>query len=92
MIPSTDTIIREDIIRLLAERDPSVNSEELISKLDQPLDHFYKINSQRGIDIATELAEIYDLPELPPMKMRNRRFYISIGGLVEYIKKRSEGS
>lgn len=92
MIPNNDTIIKEDIIRLLAERDPDVNPEELRSKLDQPLEQIYKINSQIGIDIASELAEIYELPELPPMKMRNRKFYISIGGLVEYIKKKSEGS
>ena len=90
MIPTDDKIIKEDIIRLLAERDPDVDAEELRSKSDQPLDQIYKINSQIGIDIACELAEIYHLTEPPPMKLRNRKFYTSIGGLVEFIKKSSQ--
>lgn len=83
----SDDKIACDIIELLAERDPDVDPEELRSKLDQPLDQIYKINSWLGVDIASELAEIYDLPKLPRTKLANRKFYISIGGLVEYIKR-----
>jgi|GEM_PF-4557164 len=86
MMPSDDKIAG-DIIELLAERDPDVDPEELRSKLDQPLDQIYRINSLIGVDIASELTEIYDLPKLPPTKIGNRKFYVSIGGLVEYIKK-----
>lgn len=83
----SDDKIESDIIGLLAERDPGVDPEELRSKLDQPLDQIYKINSLIGVDIASALTEIYDLPKPHPTKMRNRKFYISIGGLVEYIKR-----
>ena len=86
MMFSDDKIVH-DIIGLLADRDPEVDPEELRSKLDQPLDQIYKINSLTGVDIATELTEIYGLPKVPRTKLANKKFYVSIGGLVEYIKR-----
>ncbi len=91
MIPDNNTILN-DIIKLLAKRDPDVDPEELKSKLDQPLDLIYKINSQIGTGIASELRELYGLPEIPPTKLKNRKFYISIDGLVKLIKKMSNYS
>lgn len=91
MAPNQDIIIN-DIIKLLVKRDPDADPNELESKLDQPLDQIYKINSQIGTGIASELREMYDLPEIPPKKLKKRSFYISIGGLVELILKMSQSS
>lgn len=91
MIPTDEEIIN-DIIRLLVDRDPDANPEELRLKLDQPLDQIYKINSQIGTGIASELKEIYNLPDIPQTKLKNRNFYISIGGLLSLIKAMSENS
>lgn len=89
MLPE-DQFIIDDIIQQLAERDPAADPEELRLRLDEPLEQIYKINSQIGIDIATELAEKYDLPEPPRMKLQGRQNYISIGGLLEHLKDRSQ--
>lgn len=89
MIPDYDTI-RNDIIRLWAKRDPGVDPEELKSKLDQPLDRIHKINSHIGTGIASELRELYSLPELPPTKLKKGKFYISIDGLVELVMEMSQ--
>jgi len=91
MIPNRDIIIN-DIIKLLVKRDPGADPDELESKLDQPLDQIYKINSQIGTGIASELRESYKLPEIPSTKLKNRKFYISIGGLVELIIEMSQYS
>jgi len=91
VIPDYNTI-RNDIIRLWAKRDPDVDPEELRSKLDQPLDRIHKINSQIGTGIASELRELYNLPELPPTKLKKRKFYISIDGLTELIIEMSQHS
>jgi hypothetical protein len=91
MIPDSNIIIN-DIINLLAKRDPDVDPDELVSKLDQPLDQIYKINSQIGMGIASELRELYSLPEIPPTKLKNRKFYISINGLAELIIEMSKYS
>jgi len=86
MIPDESEIL-DIIIRLLGERDPEADPIELRSKLDQPLDKVYKINSLIGVDIAAELTEMFGLPELPPTKMRRREYYVSIAGLLDYISK-----
>ena len=91
MIPDRNVIVN-DIIRLWAKRDPDVDPKELRSKLDQPLDRIYKINSQIGTGIASELRELYGLPEIPPTKLNNRKFYISIDGLAELIIEMSQYS
>jgi hypothetical protein len=91
MIPGDETIL-EDVLRLLVERDPNADRDELKSKLDQPLDRIYDINSQIGIGIASALRELYRLPGLPPTKLKNRNFYISIGGLLDLIKEMAVGS
>ena len=91
MIPSDDKIV-EEIIRLLVERDPNADPEDLKSKLGQPLDQIYDINSHIGTAIASALRELYGLPELPPTKLKNRDYYVSIGGLLELIKRIAAGS
>lgn len=90
MLPSDDQII-EDIIQLLADNDPGVDPLALRAKRHEPLDQIYPINSQIGVDIATQLAEKYDLPAVLRMKLRQRKDYISIGGLLDHIKKRCKG-
>lgn len=89
MLPSDPDIIN-NIIQKLAERDPAADPEELILRLNEPLEEIYRINSQIGIDIASELAEEYDLPELPRMKLKGRENYISIGGLLKHIKEQGK--
>jgi len=91
MIPDRNVIIN-DIIRLWAKRDIDVDPDELRTKLDQPLDQIYKINSQIGMGIASELRELYKLQEIPPTKLRNRKYYISIDGLAELIIEMSQYS
>ena len=89
MIPDRNVIIN-NIINLLAKRDPDADPDELVSKLDQPLDQIYKINSQIGTGIASELRELYNLPEIPPTKLKNKKFYISIDGLVKLVIEMSK--
>ena len=88
MLPS-DTQILEDIIQLLADNDPGADPDVLRNKLGEPLEQIYQINSQIGVDIATQLAEKYALPSVPRMKLRQREDYISIGGLLKHVKMRS---
>ena len=91
MIPGDEEIV-EAIIRLLVERDPDADPDELKSKLHEPLDRIYDINSQIGTGIASALSKLYGLPELPPTKLNNRDYYVSIGGLLDLIKKMAAGS
>jgi hypothetical protein len=91
MLPRDDKIV-EEIIRLLVERDPDADPDELKSKLDQPLDQIYDIDSQIGTGIASALRMLYGLPELPSTKLKNRNFYVSIGGLLDLIKEMAAGS
>lgn len=89
MLPLSDAQILEDIIQLLAENDPGADPDVLRTKLGEPLDQIYPINSQIGVDIATQLAEKYDLPSVPRVKLRQREDYISIGGLLKHVKMRN---
>lgn len=88
MLPPDPKIV-EEIIQLLAESVPGVDADALRSRLHEPLDQICQIKSLIGVDIATQLAEKYDLPELPKAKLRERKDYISIKGILDHIKKRS---
>ena len=88
MLPP-DAEILEEIIQLLAENDPDADPDVLRTKLHEPLDRIYAIDSQIGVDIATQLAEKYRLTSVPRTKLRQRSDYISIKGLFDHIKRRS---
>jgi len=88
MLPS-DVEIVEEIIQILADSVPGTDADVLRVRLSDPLEQICPIKSLIGVDIATQLAEKYALPELPRAKRRERKDYVSVEGLLEHIKKRS---
>jgi hypothetical protein len=88
MLPP-DAEIVEEIIHILADSVPGTDADDLGARLSDPLELICPIKSLIGVDIATQLAEKYALPELPRTKLRDRKDYISVEGLLEHIKKRS---
>lgn len=90
MVPVRSEVI-EDIIQILEVSVPGIDGDALRAKLNEPLDQICQIKSLIGVDIATQLAEKYDLPSVPRMKLRERKDYVTIKGLVEHIEKRNMG-